>query len=397
MLACVSRLLCCLCTACVQVPLHAGCPVLLDVLLARPARHCGGPDAAEQQCKQQQQQLQSLGRRVLHVQSISSWAPSCIGPYSQVSRPTTDCSGSDEYDGLCHHQHVWPMQQYRHAAFVKASPTYSNKHTQHTALISHVFEHFVRTAFPLNTSVEKEKECCLERAVSGCPQLLGCCTAAVVEALSQQAPAALHCITECLKLVLQSPCPIYPALQATACNGLVYMAGQIPLDPASMTIPAPASPSTAATIAAQAWRTVCSCQAVAVAVGSCVASAALGLTVYLSEACTAGGGRQVVQAALEAVWADRCLLDCLEVPAAVARAAAAAAVPAGVVLSGTAAAVAADARLQAVGGGSGACSSEDGGDESCGAVIDDYLKPPAVAAPLKPAVVYVTVPALPRG
>ena len=27
----------------------------------------------------------SNGRQVLHVQSISSWAPSCIGPYSQAS------------------------------------------------------------------------------------------------------------------------------------------------------------------------------------------------------------------------------------------------------------------------------------------------------------------------
>ena len=26
----------------------------------------------------------NLGKRVLHVQSISCWAPSCIGPYSQV-------------------------------------------------------------------------------------------------------------------------------------------------------------------------------------------------------------------------------------------------------------------------------------------------------------------------
>lgn len=29
---------------------------------------------------------QPAGRRVLHVQSISEWAPSCIGPYSQATR-----------------------------------------------------------------------------------------------------------------------------------------------------------------------------------------------------------------------------------------------------------------------------------------------------------------------
>ena len=27
----------------------------------------------------------ATGRKVLHVQSISSWAPSCIGPYSQAT------------------------------------------------------------------------------------------------------------------------------------------------------------------------------------------------------------------------------------------------------------------------------------------------------------------------
>lgn len=79
--------------ACVQLPLPDGVPLMVDVLFARPAqgevaagkvgssstasgsrgstvaRRGGGPD---------------FGRRVLHVQSISEWAPSCIGPYSQV-------------------------------------------------------------------------------------------------------------------------------------------------------------------------------------------------------------------------------------------------------------------------------------------------------------------------
>lgn len=43
------------------------------------AAAAGGPGAA-------QAGLGGLERKVLHVQSISSWAPSCIGPYSQVSR-----------------------------------------------------------------------------------------------------------------------------------------------------------------------------------------------------------------------------------------------------------------------------------------------------------------------
>jgi hypothetical protein len=64
-----------------QVPLPAGCPVLLDVLFARQPGSSAtqpGPAAVQQQ--------EDPDRRVLHVQSISDWAPSCIGPYSQVSR-----------------------------------------------------------------------------------------------------------------------------------------------------------------------------------------------------------------------------------------------------------------------------------------------------------------------
>ncbi|WIA29375.1 hypothetical protein OEZ86_011879 [Tetradesmus obliquus] len=248
--------------ACVQVPLPAGCPVLLDVLFARQ------PD--------QQQQQQPLDRRVLHVQSISSWAPSCIGPYSQ----------------------------------------------------------------------------------------------------------------------------------ATSCNGLIYMAGQIPLDPASMAIAAPSPAGLQHTIAAQAWRTLCSCQAVAVAVRSCFANASLGLTVYLSEACAAAGGQAIVQAALQAAWADRSVLDCLEVPAAVLQAAAAAGGADDV--AGQHAGLAAEvADHSTSGGGCGVAEQQQGeyeeaedeeseDEQGCG-FVDDYLKPPVVMQPLRPTVVYVTVPALPRG
>ncbi|GAX85055.1 hypothetical protein CEUSTIGMA_g12475.t1 [Chlamydomonas eustigma] len=62
--------------ATVQVPLPSGCPLLLDLLLARPS-----PGASH-----------LVGRTVLHVQSISSWAPSCIGPYSQATT----------YRGICY-------------------------------------------------------------------------------------------------------------------------------------------------------------------------------------------------------------------------------------------------------------------------------------------------------
>ncbi|DBA87744.1 TPA: hypothetical protein ACH3X1_004745 [Trebouxia sp. C0004] len=52
--------------ACVEVHLPPGCPVMLQVLL---------PSTVEG----------AQGRRVLHVQSISRWAPCCIGPYSQAT------------------------------------------------------------------------------------------------------------------------------------------------------------------------------------------------------------------------------------------------------------------------------------------------------------------------
>jgi len=82
-----------------QVPLPPGCPVLLDVLFAQhtpmsSSSNCSGSgsdcNAAtdEPHEQQQQQQQQQVDRRVLHVQSISGWAPSCIGPYSQVRRLT---------------------------------------------------------------------------------------------------------------------------------------------------------------------------------------------------------------------------------------------------------------------------------------------------------------------
>jgi len=48
--------------------------------------HTYGDDAAEALGSHRQplQEQQDCVRKVLHVQSISSWAPSCIGPYSQV-------------------------------------------------------------------------------------------------------------------------------------------------------------------------------------------------------------------------------------------------------------------------------------------------------------------------
>lgn len=169
------------------------------------------------------------------------------------------------------------------------------------------------------------------------------------------------------------------------------------------------------TIAAQVWRTLVSCQAVAVAVKSCFATSSLGLTVYLTHECTAAGGQALVAAALGDIWRDR---DCLrletELPPALSAAAAATAAASGGGSSGngtvsTAAIPAASQPVSAVGDGlerrGGECSgseqqeSEDDEDEGGQQelLLDDYLQPPAVQQVLQPAVVYLVVPALPRG
>lgn len=51
--------------ACVQLPACAGCACTVEALVATGAA--------------------AASRRVLHVQSISEWAPACIGPYGQAT------------------------------------------------------------------------------------------------------------------------------------------------------------------------------------------------------------------------------------------------------------------------------------------------------------------------
>lgn len=198
------------------------------------------------------------------------------------------------------------------------------------------------------------------------------------------------------------------------------MAGQIPLDPATMNIiqpPAASTPTKSSDsssssispeiIACQVWRTLCSCQAVAVAVKTCVATASLALTVYLTESCADAGGQAVVAVALEEMWANRDTLDSLDIPQAVLAAADEAASTSSSVAGGSSC-----ERQQAAGSASGppgAASaaaadadsdhdSAEGEQEFCdAAVVDDYLRPPEVCCTLQPAVLYVTVPALPRG
>ncbi len=108
----------CCCYCCSQLPLPHGVPLMLNVLLAkdsyhplvRPLGHLehqalvedgvsvavsavsadGGSGGAADTgaVKNGGGSTKSLAgeylRRTLHVQSISAWAPSCIGPYSQV-------------------------------------------------------------------------------------------------------------------------------------------------------------------------------------------------------------------------------------------------------------------------------------------------------------------------
>lgn len=80
------------------------------------------------------------------------------------------------------------------------------------------------------------------------------------------------------------------------------MAGQIPLDPGSMALVTSSFP-------AAAWRTLASCQAVAIALRSCLVAACLSLTLYYSPEGAAGAGVGVMQGVLEAAWQQPELLD----------------------------------------------------------------------------------------
>ncbi|CBN78880.1 conserved unknown protein [Ectocarpus siliculosus] len=60
--------------SCVSVPLPLGCSVMLDLVALRGSGEALAKEGAA--CAQ---------RQVLHVRSISSWAPVCIGPYCQAN------------------------------------------------------------------------------------------------------------------------------------------------------------------------------------------------------------------------------------------------------------------------------------------------------------------------
>ncbi|GIL63455.1 hypothetical protein Vafri_17493, partial [Volvox africanus] len=74
--------------ACVQVCLPHDCPVMCEFLLARGAAPPAAPPRSSLSAAcppPPPSPVTRHTRRVLHVQSISSWAPSCIGPYSQAT------------------------------------------------------------------------------------------------------------------------------------------------------------------------------------------------------------------------------------------------------------------------------------------------------------------------
>jgi diphthine-ammonia ligase len=78
--------------ACVQLALPGGAPLAVDVLFARcegagSGGGGGGSGSGGGVPRGARAPAAPFPRRVLHVQSISDWAPSCIGPYSQVRGP----------------------------------------------------------------------------------------------------------------------------------------------------------------------------------------------------------------------------------------------------------------------------------------------------------------------
>jgi enamine deaminase RidA (YjgF/YER057c/UK114 family) len=194
------------------------------------------------------------------------------------------------------------------------------------------------------------------------------------------------------KLPLSSPPPgpcraAYS--QATSSGGAIFMAGQIPLDPGSMTV-APGG------FAAQARLALANTQAVAVAAGGCLGSACLGLTVYLAAAAAGPGARSEVQGLLRLLQTDPAGFAARDARLRLRRAGIlgpappAAAAPAGHAAAG--AEEEEEEEFEAGAGGEGTGSDEEGEG-----FLDDYLRPPRTALRLRPAVLYVEVPALPRG
>lgn len=200
-------------------------------------------------------------------------------------------------------------------------------------------------------------------------------------------PSMLPLGTSCRSQQANATCCLLSLPQATSFAGLIFLAGQIPLDPSSMAIKSRG-------LAAQARLAVANTQAVAIAAGGCAAAASLGLTVYLAEAARGEdgsiGARRVVWQLLQQLQEDAVGF--------MARAARES-------LQGRAAVIAA-------GGGQEGFSKQPAGEEEPGEqkevkeavegdeeeeYLDDYLRAPATAVKLRPPVVLVEVPALPRG
>lgn len=87
-----------------------------------------------------------------------------------------------------------------------------------------------------------------------------------------------------------APSCVRMPLQANTYRSLIYMAGQIPLDPPSMAL-IPGG------VTAQLHRALASCEAVAVALRSSVLRACLGMTVYFASTLS-GEGREEMRATL---------------------------------------------------------------------------------------------------
>jgi enamine deaminase RidA (YjgF/YER057c/UK114 family) len=160
---------------------------------------------------------------------------------------------------------------------------------------------------------------------------------------------------------------------------MIYLAGQIPLDPGSMTI-------TPGGFSSQARLAVANTQAVAVAAGGCVAAASLGLTIYLADAAAGAAARREVQALLRDLRADAVGFAARAERERTRRSA-----------PGFAGAAAASAGEAAGGGGEGSGDEEEEGGQGEEGHIDEYLRPPQTALRLRPPVVFLGVPELPRG
>jgi len=165
-------------------------------LAAEEGAAAGAPPVAQSAVGVADEEALHGGRRVLHVQSTSSWAPSCIGPYSQVCV----CGGYNGGRAFSGKMHWVPRRCLMHRLLQLGGGTCCTAHAQH-AMVA-------------------EQSTFRQQSAHGATAHTHTHTHA-----HTHAHASAHKHT-------------HARVQANAYRGLIHVAGSIPLVPATMALPA---------------------------------------------------------------------------------------------------------------------------------------------------------------